>query len=323
VSGGTVYAGGTFTNIGLQPRNRIAALDIGSGLATAWDQNADNSVLDLEESGGTVYASGGFTSIGGAPRNHIAALDGAGLATSWDPNAATGFGVWDLAVDGGTVYAAGHFTNIGGQPRNRIAALDAGTGFATGWNPNASGPVSALAVSGGTVYAGGDFTSIGGDARGYLAELNTGTGLATAWNPNANYVVNALAVSGPRIYAGGNFTRVDGFPQSFITCLIRQELVDAPHSEAIGELAFEISPNPSRGVTLFHYALAQESHVRIRVYDVLGRLLAQLVDELRPAGRHQTSWGGTPSSRSLAAGLYLIQFESGERRITRRLVLLQ
>ena len=34
--GSTVYAGGSFTNIGGQPRNYIAALSIGSGSATAW-----------------------------------------------------------------------------------------------------------------------------------------------------------------------------------------------------------------------------------------------------------------------------------------------
>ena len=44
VSGSTVYAGGYFTSIGGQTRNHIAALDASSGLATAWDPDANGTV---------------------------------------------------------------------------------------------------------------------------------------------------------------------------------------------------------------------------------------------------------------------------------------
>ena len=44
-SGGTVYAGGLFTDMGGTPRSRIAALDGANGLATAWDANANGQVV--------------------------------------------------------------------------------------------------------------------------------------------------------------------------------------------------------------------------------------------------------------------------------------
>ncbi len=47
VSGSTVYVGGYFNNIGGQPRNRIAALDATTGLATTWNPDADNNVESL------------------------------------------------------------------------------------------------------------------------------------------------------------------------------------------------------------------------------------------------------------------------------------
>ncbi len=236
VSGTTVYAGGNFTSIGGQTRNHIAALDTGTGLASAWNPNADNSVLALAVSGTTVYVGGYFTSIGGQPRNCIAALDtGMGLATTSNPNAVLLNGtpsVHALAVSGTTVYAGGGFTSIGGQPRNNIAALDTETGLATTWNPNAGGggfnqlpTVGVLAVSGTTVYAGGAFTSIGGQPRNNIAALDTETGLATAWNPNAggglysDNSVDALAVSGTTVYAGGGFTTIGGQPQNYIAAL--------------------------------------------------------------------------------------------------------
>ena len=65
-----------------------ATIDATTGVATAWDPNANDYVYALAVSGGTVYAGGYFTSIGGQPRNYIAALDAAsGAATDWDANA--------------------------------------------------------------------------------------------------------------------------------------------------------------------------------------------------------------------------------------------
>jgi urease beta subunit len=218
LSGGTVYAGGTFSNIGGQSRSNIAALNAATGAATAWNPVASLTVGALAVSGGTVYAGGGFTSIGAQPRNYIAALDAAtGALTAWNPN--PNARVFALAVSGGTVYAGGQFTSIGGQPRNRITALDAASGTATAWDPNADNDVSALAVSGATVYAGGRFASIGGQPRNRIAALDAASGTATAWDPNANNDVSALALSGGTVYAGGSFTSIGGQPRSRIAAL--------------------------------------------------------------------------------------------------------
>ena len=73
VAGSVVYVGGSFTFIGGIVRNHIAALDVTTGEATAWNPNADREVLALAISGSTVYAGGEFDSIGvssalGSPR---------------------------------------------------------------------------------------------------------------------------------------------------------------------------------------------------------------------------------------------------------------
>ncbi len=87
-SGGVVYAGGSFTTVGGQTRNHLAALDASTGAATAWSPNANNMVQALAVSGGVVYAGGQFSSVGGQARNYLAALDTTtGAATAWNPNA--------------------------------------------------------------------------------------------------------------------------------------------------------------------------------------------------------------------------------------------
>jgi hypothetical protein len=269
---GTVYAGGHFTQIGGQPRSKVAALDPITGVATAWNLGTlgapyigyDPSVWCLAVSGSTVYVGGEFASIGSQPRRGVGAVDAmTGAVTPWNPNPNNN-SVRELVVNGGTVYASGVFESIGGQARFRVAALDAGTGAATAWNPTPNGydPVWGIALGGGAVYLGGTFTSIGGQQRNRIAAVDEVTGYATSWNPNANREVTAVAVSGGTVYAGGGFTSIGGQPRNRIAA------VDAATGAAIAW-----DPNANGNV----YALAVGGG---RVY----------------AGGNFTSIGGQPHS---------------------------
>jgi hypothetical protein len=236
VGGGFTCIGpATNTNLcgqtGGTPRDRIAALQVSNGAATAWNPDANSSVEAIEVSGNIVYVGGTFTptpvvpnSIGGQPRNNIAALDAStGLATPWNPN--VNAAVHTLALAGSTVYAGGEFDSAGGEtPRNNIAAFNETTGAITAANPNVNGPVNALATFGNTVYVGGDFTTLSGGAllRNGIAALDTTSGAPSLWNPTATGGgVKALAVSpdGNTVYAGGDFTAIGGALRSHIAAL--------------------------------------------------------------------------------------------------------
>jgi hypothetical protein len=156
-----VYAGGEFTNVGGQTRNRIAAIDAITGAATTWNPDASSKVYSLLVSGGIVYAGGNFRNIGGQRRHYIAAIDSVtGEATSWNPGA--NWNVLTLAASGGVVYAGGQFSTIGApgiegsQRRSNIAAIDAITGEVTSWNPEYIWSVYAIAVRTGVVYLGAE-----------------------------------------------------------------------------------------------------------------------------------------------------------------------
>ena len=215
LSGGTLYAGGLFGQIGGASRSQIAALDVATGTPTAWDPGADGAVYALAVSGSIVYAGGAFAHIGGQARGHLAALDATtGLVNTWNPNALPDYAsVLCLAVDGGRVYASGSFTAIGGQLRTGLAALDPSTGMATSWNPS-PGPmftnVYAMVPAGNTVYVGGSFATIGGADRASLAALDASTGQATPWDPGTDGQVNALALVGGTLYVGGAFAHAGG-----------------------------------------------------------------------------------------------------------------
>jgi hypothetical protein len=223
VSEGVVYAGGTFSSIGGQVRNNIAAIDAVTGTVTLWNPDANSAVGTLAVNGGIVFAGGWFTSISGQARNFIAAIDAStGLVTSWSPNARGDLhhaGVYALSLSGGVIYAGGVFNEIGGQLRNNIAALDLVTGEATVWNPDINGDVRVLAVSEGVVYAGGYFTSVGGQPRRSIAAIDLLTESATHWNANADLSVDALLVSGGVVLAGGGFTAIGGQARNHIAAI--------------------------------------------------------------------------------------------------------
>jgi hypothetical protein len=217
VGDGVVYAGGDFTSIGGQARNRIAALDTLTGAATAWNPGADDIVRAMELKDGKLYVGGDFWNTGGQPRRYAAALDTAtGLATAWDPN--VGDLVFALTTRGSAVYLGGFFESVAGEPRGALAAVDATTGSLLPWVADADGPVYALAVSGGTVFAGGEYTTVAGQPRNCLAALDTETGALWGWDPgifgsgvaNARPSVHALATHGHNVYVGGDFYYIGG-----------------------------------------------------------------------------------------------------------------
>lgn len=218
VDGSLAYVGGTFTSIGGQARNRLAAVNTSTAAVTGWNPDADFDVNSLIVSGSNIYVGGKFSNIGGQSKRGFAVLD----ATTG--NASTSFpGISDqtygFAISGSTLYLGGDFISVGGEVRNKLAAIDATTGQLTSWNPNADGTVYSLAVTGTTVYAGGDFSNIGGVSRGKIAAVHATTGVIGDWNPAANGSVRSIATDGSRVYIGGTFTSVGGQSRDRIAAL--------------------------------------------------------------------------------------------------------
>jgi hypothetical protein len=66
-------------------------------------------------------------------------------------------------------------------------------------------------------------------------------------------------------------------------------------------------PNPARGQATFAYTLARDGHVRLEVFDVVGRRVAVVVDGEQVAGSQTASL----DTRPLASGLYLVRLSAG------------
>jgi len=83
-------------------------------------------------------------------------------------------------------------------------------------------------------------------------------------------------------------------------------------------------PNPFNPVTRVKFALKEKGHVRMRVYDVSGRLVRILIDEVREAGAYEVLWDGTNNEgRSTASGIYFCRMEATDYERTLKMVLLR
>ncbi len=216
---GRILVGGGFNGANSfagETRNYIARVDATTGIADAFDPNANNFVLSIAvQPDGKILAGGNFfgaNSIGGQPRNYIARLDATtGLADAFDPNANNRVFSIYLQHDG-RILAAGQFSGIGGATRNGMARLNATTGLADSFDPNANSTVDTIAIQAdGKILAGGSFGNIGGQARLGVARLDPATGLADSFNANMNGPVNAIALQvDGKILLGGGFTNIGG-----------------------------------------------------------------------------------------------------------------
>ncbi len=87
------------------------------------------------------------------------------------------------------------------------------------------------------------------------------------------------------------------------------------------------APNPFNPQTSIRFALAAADagdRVRLRVYDVRGKLVRTLVDGALPAGEHAIVWDGRDGQgRAAASGVYLYRLETGRQALSGRMLMLK
>lgn len=84
------------------------------------------------------------------------------------------------------------------------------------------------------------------------------------------------------------------------------------------------APNPFDASTGISYALPTDTEVLLQVYSVGGRLVRTLVDGMQPAGRWSVAWDGmNENERPVANGVYFYLLRTGEKTVTKRMVLIE
>ncbi len=153
--------------------------------------------------------------------------------------------------------------------------------------------------------------------------------------PDPNFREDSLVVCGynplsrqlealPSTLNRTNRTVTTAYTKFFDTWVVASKstiLVSAPFAQAIPS-AFSLGqnyPNPFNPSTEIRYQISEVSHVTLKVYDVLGREVRTLVNEVQDAGFKSVRFDAS----GVASGVYFYRLHSGSFRETKRMLLLK
>ena len=102
------------------------------------------------------------------------------------------------------------------------------------------------------------------------------------------------------------------------------EVPEKPERPAFRWALHQNSPNPVAAQTHIRYEVARTSHVTIKVYNAMGRLVGTLVDERTAPGRYAVQWNGrTAGGEPVASGVYFYKMEAGGFCATRKMLVVR
>lgn len=129
---------------------------------------------------------------------------------------------------------------------------------------------------------------------------NGGTEVVDSLNASGRYL---KFLFDKRAYQGGYAVRelqVFGLQENPTS--VDRSAAEAPHDFAL----FQNYPNPFNPNTVISYQLSAVSFVTLKIYDVLGREIATLVNEVRVQGLHAVTW----EAISLPSGVYFYHLQA-------------
>lgn len=183
-------------------------------------------------------------------------------------------------------------------------------GVAAGWNMvgSVTGPLSAAAVT----------SDVPGMATSHYFGYNSGYYTSDTIWPGSGYWVKASQTGNLIFSPAGQLGAT-----SAVRIVPTAELPPSPpgvvpEKPAVFELA-QNYPNPFNPATRFEFQIAQPAFVTLKVYDVLGREVATLVNETRLPGKYSVEWDATGEP----SGVYYSRLRSGTFLETRKLVLIR
>jgi hypothetical protein len=169
----------------------------------------------------------------------------------------------------------------------------------TGWTAVITGladlNVRCLAVNGTAVFAG---------TSGGVFQLN---GTDTSWTAInyglTNYGIRSITVSDANLFIGCLDSTVWRRSLSELTA-VNEGIISLPHGHSLEQNY----PNPFNPSTTIRFGLPSRSHVKLSVFNILGQLVATLVDGDIDAGYHEVNFDG----RHIASGVYFYRLSVGD-----------
>jgi len=231
---GKIIAGGSFAQMGGQPRGGLARLNEDGSLDSSFPNLSIGGMISPAvlaiaiQPDGKIIIAGQFTTVAGQRKNRIARLNIDGsldIGFNTDTNGT----IYALAIQpDGKILLGGAFTEVNGQARSYIARLNEDGSLDKSFTSNTDGTVYTITVhSDSTIFIGGAFNRVAEQKRSRLARLKPDGSLDMDFNPNADGDVLSIAVqSTGKILVGGNFSFIAGQNKSYLAQLKANGTID-------------------------------------------------------------------------------------------------
>jgi photosystem II stability/assembly factor-like uncharacterized protein len=212
--------------------------------------------------------------------------------------------IWSIAFNlSGDVFAGdggGFFTGVGSVYRS----IDNGNNWSQTMMTNRS-VIAMTTISDSIIYAGTDLGV-------YVSYDNGNSGEQINSGLTESLIYSLSLDKSGHLFAGTNngiFRSTDALT-----------FIDEDHKDL--PLNFTLSqnyPNPFNPSSKISWQSPVGSHQTLKVYDLLGREVATLVDEFRPAGSYEVKF----DAENLTSGIYLYKLQVGSNTETRKMVLMK
>jgi hypothetical protein len=115
------------------------------------------------------------------------------------------------------------------------------------------------------------------------------------------------------------------FYSSLFDCISASTLKNENENE-INPSVFRLyqnHPNPFNPSTQIRYQLSISSHVKIAIYNTMGKIVKTLANEYQTAGFRSVKWDGKNNNKQkVSTGVYFYTIQSGEFSSTKKMILL-
>ena len=78
-------------------------------------------------------------------------------------------------------------------------------------------------------------------------------------------------------------------------------------------------PNPFNPSTNLSYNVPQDTHIKLSVYDINGRLVENLVNSYQDAGSYNTVWNAS----AVSSGVYFVTLTTSSEMLTQKIMLIK
>ncbi len=127
------------------------------------------------------------------------------------------------------------------------------------------------------------------------------------------------------VAASVQFTLADG--GTVVATFDNSHLAEHGHGEGDGDhrdMDAKASPNPLNPRTRLTFTLSRAGRVQVGVYDMQGRLVTKLLDDVRAVGPQSLTWDGSNSRNArVASGVYFFRIQAPEGQVIRRVAVVK